>query len=205
MKKIIFILLLLYISINLFGQTNTGKREFDEAIASGDMTLTANGNGSSTGMSIYGTVRNNTSNNIRIYVIIKNGIYLANSGEGQNMIATQIFLLSRQIEYFIEGDEYFIDFPGSSISSVVFAAFCADYERSNPSKSENFNVAPTPQKLKEISSTISRYMADNFDENLVIAAQLALWRSQGKSRMEIMKTFEFDDNDWNISNDIMNY
>jgi len=188
---------------NLNAQLNQGIRQLSEVLSNGNVTLTANGNGSSSGPSINGRLRNNTSSEIRINVIITDGLYLRNSGIGQNMIATQVYLGS--FEYYASGSQYYINLRPNMETSIVFIAYCANFERNNPSRQESFTTAPTPPDFQAISSRISRYMADNFDDDETTAVQLALWRSQGKSRTEIARTFDFDDYDWNLSAAIMNY
>jgi hypothetical protein len=87
----------------------------------------------------------------------------------------------------------------------MFIAFCADFERDNPSSDETFSSAAMPSGIQTISSKISRYMADKFDEDSVIPIQLALWRSRGQSRSAIFEKFDFDDSDWEIATRIINY
>jgi hypothetical protein len=95
MRKDLMIIssLLFVFSAALFGQTGSvPPRQLGEAISTGDVTLAANGNGGSSGSAVTGNLKNNTTNEIRINVILSNGLYLLNSGSGQNMVATQIFL-----------------------------------------------------------------------------------------------------------------
>ena len=205
MRKIFTISLLMVFALTsgVSGQSNARVRQIDEVLTAKDATLEANGNGSSSGTAIYGTITNVTSAEIRINVIINNGIYFENSGEGQNMIAAQIYL--SDLSYFSDKNNYYIILKPNSITSVVFIAYCANFERSNPTEAEKFTAASTPSNIRDISAKISRYMADNFDDAETVAVQLALWRSQGKSRSEIAKVFNFDDSDWNLSTVIMNY
>ena len=187
----------------IFGQSNTGIRQLGELLEKKEVTLKANGNGSSSGTAVYGVITNTTSAEIRVNVIINNGIYLANSGAGQNMVATQVLLSG--LSYYHDKNNYYIILKSNSATSVVFIAYCADFDRSNPAAAESFAMAATPQDIMEISARISRYMADNFGDDETVAVQLALWRSRGKNRSEIAKVFSFDDDDWNLSSKIMNY
>jgi len=204
MRKFFFISLLLTVvlAVQLYAQSSQ-VQQLNEALDSGNVTLTANGNGSSSGTAIRGRLRNNTAVEIRINVIITRGLYLVNSGMGQNMIAAQVFLGS--MEYYMSGSTYYIRLPANSETQVVFVAYCANWDRDNPSASEAFSAAATPAGLIDISSKISRYMADNFDDDEITAVQIALWRSQGNTRAEIASHFRFDDDDWNLSTRIINY
>ncbi|MCL1815533.1 MAG: hypothetical protein FWG27_06930 [Treponema sp.] len=198
--------LMFFISFALFGQlTPVISRELSNAISSRAVTLTARGNGGSSGTAVLGSLKNNTENEIRINVILNGGVYLRNSGSGQNMIAAQVFLFDGG--YYIDrasGGRYINLAPNASVQ-VVFNAFCANFERENPTAAESFRYVSMPSRLKSISSKISRYMADNFDDDSTIPVQLALWHSQGQSRTAIARKFNFDDSDWEIAARIINY
>jgi hypothetical protein len=193
-----------FFSAKIFGQSvGLRPRELSEAIASGDVTLTAKGNGSSSGAAVDGYLKNNTPNELRINVILGEGFYLRNSGSGQNMIATQIFLADG--EYSSDGTQDFIRLFSGANAQIMFLAFCADFERDIPSSNEAFSVAPVPAASKTIASKISRYMADNFDSDDTTAIQLALWRSQGQTQPVIASKFQFTGVDWDTATRIMNY
>jgi len=200
---VLFFIMMFVLISGIFGQSNTKVRQLKELLDNKEITINAQGNGSSSGTSILGTIMNVTPNEFHVNVIINNGIYFENSGEGQNMIATQIYL--SDMSYFGDDKDFFIILRPNALTPVAFIAYCANFERSNPSAAEKFTAAPTPPNVRDISAKISRYMADNFDTDEIIAIQLALWRTQGKSRSEISKVFEFNDSDWNLSTTIMNY
>jgi len=207
-KSFLVIVVLLFfgsVSTEVFGQSSTIRtRQLGEALSSGDVTLTARGNGNSSGSVVLGTLRNNTSNEIRINVIISGGLYLSNSGSGQNMIATQIFLSDGRYTESSPSNK-FIRLSPNANTQISFTAYCADFDRENPSALETFNRISMPSNLQSISSKISRYENDNFDVDLVVPIQLALWRSQGQSRAAIAEKFDFTDADWEIATRILNY
>jgi hypothetical protein len=179
-------------------------RQLGEALSSGDVTLTANGNGRSSGSAVTGNLRNHKSNEIRINVILSNGLYLLNSGSGQNMVATQVFQSNGR--YTTLGKNKFIRLLPNTDTEIMFLSFCADFERDNPSSTQFFEYsADIPSGIQSISSKISRYMADKFDKDIVIPIQLALWRSQGQSWSSISQKFNFDDSDWEIATKIIDY
>jgi len=190
----------------LFGQSsNSGIWQLGEAIKNGTVTLTASGNGSSSGFAIDGSLKNNTQGEIRISIFLDGSLYLKNSGKGQNLVATQVFLSGGG--YVSDGiNNFIILHPGSTIG-IVFDAYCADFDLDNPSSNESFSVAPLPPQISAIVSKICKYTTDHFDSESdhTTAAQLALWRSQGHTRTEISEKFNFDDEDWDLSTVIINY
>jgi hypothetical protein len=209
MKKKMFLVisLLLFlgsVSTEIYGQQAIVRiLQLDEALANGNVTLTARGNNSSSGSSVYGTLRNNTSNEININITLNNGLYLRNSGSGQNMIATQIFLSNG--EYSIYGTNSFISLSANVEIQIMFTAYCADFELDNPRTTETFSRSSMPSGFQSIASKISRYENDNFDKDLVTPIQVALWRAQGHSRATIATKFSFTNNDWEIATIILNY
>ena len=204
-----FIAVLLFfgsVSTELFGQSASIRtRQLGEALISGDVTLTARGNGVSSGNAVLGTLRNNTPNRIRINVILTGGLYLSNSGSGQNMIAIKIVLSNGK--YYTESGSSgkFIELSPNADTQIRFSAYCADFERENPSAAETFSSISMPSGLQSISSKISRYEADHPGENLVVPIQLALWREQGWNLKSITEKFDFTNADWAIATRILNY
>jgi len=208
----VVVLVLIFISASclssaqglLSGVVPEKLHELGEAFSGGLVSLAANGTGSSTGSVVAGSIRNNTPNEIHINVILPGGLYLQNSGPGQNMVATQVFLAGG--EYIDAGKTRYISLSPNTETKIIFWAFCADFERDNPAVTETFSIVPMPPAFKPIASKISSFMADNFfDDEIDIPVQLALWRSQGVGRLAIAGKFEFTDFDWEASAVIMNY
>lgn len=204
-KFLVFIVMFALFTFGTFGQSSgPGVVQLRDVLNNGTVTLTASGNGDSSGFAVDGYLKNNTANKINISVIIQNGIYLKNSGRGQNMIAIQVF--SSDGGYYSDGKNYFIILPSQGTVDIVFNAYCADFDLDNPSAGESFSAVSIPAGIAGIASKMSRYAADNFDSDLdaTIAMQLALWRIQGNTRAEISKKFNFDNKDWDLSTVIMN-
>jgi hypothetical protein len=192
------------VSTELFGQTaRTSVIQLGDALSGGNVTLNARGNGSSSGSSVYGTLRNNTLNEIRISIILTGGLYLRNSGPGQNMIATQIFLSDGG--YTESGRNKFISLSPNANTQIMFIAYCADFERENPSAAETFSRISMPSGLQSIAAKISRYENDHFDDDVMVPVQLAVWRAQGESRAAIARKYPFTNDDWEIAAIILNY
>jgi hypothetical protein len=204
MRKAVLCVLLFSVVNNLFAQTSTSVQELNDALKNGQAVLTANGNGGSSGMAVNGYLWNVTSGELRIDVYINEGLYLRNSGAGQNMVATRIYLKGGR--YFSDGLRDFITLGPQENTEVNFMAFCANLERDNPSPGESFSSDPMPSDLQTIAAKINRYVDEHpDDENTAVAAQVALWRSQGKTWDEIGEHFRFTQNDWNNAGVILNY
>jgi hypothetical protein len=207
-KFIIISSVFVFITVmELSGQSYRPRiRELGDAISSGDVTLAANGNGGSSGGAITGSLKNNTSAEIRINAIINNGLYLLNSGAGQNMVATHVFYSSGECA--ISGANMYISLPPNTGTPIIFFALCADFYRDNPSPSQTFKMVSMPSDIQEISSRISRYLADNLDNldlNLITSVQVALWHYQGVPRTVIRKKFAFTNSDWELATRVINY
>jgi len=185
----------------LFGQTV--PIDLGVAISNGLVSLSVSGNGSCAGHSVEGTITNHTSTTISINVNIIDGLYLVNSGKGQNMLATRILL--SDLSYIERGIRRFIQIEGGVSVGIVFEAYCTDIEKDNPSIFERFRFSVKPVAIATISAKIGRYIAANFNANLVAPAQIALWRAQGNSWEEIASKIEFTSADWELSTVIMNY
>ncbi|MDR2185787.1 MAG: hypothetical protein LBO80_09020 [Treponema sp.] len=204
MRKVIVVFVIAFSTVNLFAQTVTPVLELNDAINNGQVTLTANGSGGSSGMVINGFLQNLTSGELRINVIIDRGIYLINSGSGQNMVGTQIYHSGGR--YFSDGSQEFIILQPRVNVEVSFMAFCADLERDNPSSGESFSTGAMPPEIRTIAAKINRYMREHpGNENAGIVAQLALWRSQNKTRTEIAEHFRFTHDDWDSAGVLLSY
>jgi hypothetical protein len=204
MRKVIFIFVIVFGAVNLFAQTTASVQELDDAVNNGQVALTANGNGGSSGMVINGFLRNLTSGELRININIDRGVYLVNSGSGQNMVGTRIYHSGGR--YFSNGSQEFIVLQPQANVEVTFMAFCADLERDNPSSEESFSIGAMPSGIRTIAAKINRYLEEHSDDgNAGIVAQLALWQSQNKTRSEIMEHFRFTQSDWDNASVLLSY
>ena len=191
----------LFCAFNIFGQSPRVV-QLEEVLRNGDVVLTANGNGDSSGFAVDGYLKNNTQNRININVKIENGLYLKNSGRGQNMLAIQIFLSDGG--FLSDGRDYFIIVPAQGSVHVVFNSFCADFNLNIPLPTESFTVAAMPVGIAGIAYRMSRYAADaGLGKDSTRALQIALWRSLGLKREEIMRKFHFVNEQWELSEIIM--
>ena len=185
----------------LFGQSAPVDLGF--ALSNGLVSLSVSGNGNCAGHAVEGTIKNHTPTTISIDVNIIDALYLVNSGKGQNMLATKI--LPSTLKYITDGiSRYFKIEAGASVG-IVFEAYCADFDKDNPTASESFRFSVKPAAVATIGAKIGRYNAINVNLDLTNANQIALWRSQGMSRIEIAKKYIFNNADWDLSTEIMNF
>jgi hypothetical protein len=206
MRKIFLAVLLFCIASSLFAQSIIERpvSELNDVLKNGQAALTAKGNGGSSGMVINGHLRNITSRELRVNTSINRGIYFKNSGAGQNMVATQIYLKGGR--YSSDGLREFIVLQPQENVEVSFIAFCANLERDNPSSEESFSNDTMPAELQAIAAKINRYLDEHAsDENQNTVAQVALWRSQGKTRNEIGEHFRFTQSDWDTAGLVLDY
>jgi hypothetical protein len=203
-KRFFFIAVLLCSVLpvtELFGQSAPIDLGF--ALSNGLVSLSVSGNGNCAGPSVEGTIKNNTSTTISIGVNITDCLYLVNSGKGQNMLATNVYLSG--LRYITDGISRFIQIEAGVSVGIVFEAYCADFDKDNPTASESFRFSVKPAAVATIAAKIGRYNAINVNADLTKAKQIALWRFQGRSWEEIAEKIEFTSVDWEISTQILNF
>lgn len=89
----------------------------------------------------------------------------------------------------------YVEVAAGSRLPVTFFAYCADFEKDNPSVTDTFDIAPLPQHISKVMQQISAYETANRDVDTMKASQLALWTVQGHTLADIDENFEFDVND----------
>lgn len=153
------------------------------------------GNGSSSGMAIDGRIRNTTQRPVRINTSLRRPMYLGNrtSRSRQNMIAFSLY--ERGGSYYTYGNNPFIEVPPNQSLDVQLIAYCADFEKDNPGETDQFAISEVPPELSRITQKIADYKRRNPDDEVTIAAQVALWLAQGYSPEEIRTTFQFSSQD----------
>ena len=206
MKKIPFLLPAALIALFIgqaFAQTTVS--DLNDEIQAGRITVeNMRGNGSSTGMAIYGRIRNTTSRTLRINTNLRQPMYLGNrtSGSRQNMVAFSVY--GRGGSYFTDGRSSFIEVPANQSHDVQLLAYCADYEKENPTLADQFVISQVPPEISEITRKIAEYKRRNPDDDSIQAFQVALWLAQGLSPEEIRRTFDFSQQDEIKARRIMN-
>ena len=168
--------------------------QLNDTIDKGDITVEAiTGTGGSSGVVIDGYLVNQSSieQNIDVYLDIP--IYFVNRGEGQNMVATQVY--KRDGSYYRIGNRSYIQVARNSRTPISFFAYCADFDKDNPTREDIFKAGDMPPEIAGQVRRIAQIDHENPNLNLTIAAQLALWVSQGTSLDEIRQKFDFSEND----------
>ena len=170
--------------------SQSAVEQLHDTIAKGDLTIEAIvGTGSSTGLAIKGYLANQSSvvQNINIHLDVP--VYFANRGKGQNMVATQVY--GRGGSFFSDGTHGFVSIPGNSRTPVEFVAFCVDFDKTNPTSNDLFDVTDMPAEIHGVVRSITEVEQANLNSDLTVAAQLALWVTQGESLEDIRERFEF--------------
>jgi hypothetical protein len=163
-------------------------------VAAGRISVEAlNGTGGSSGASIRGKIRNTTNSAIRLSTRLAPPLFLKNSSARQNMVAYAMY--GGDGSYYREGGGSFISVEGNQSLDVQLIAYCADHEKENPAPSDSFRIAELPSRLSTTAEKIARYKQRFPDDEITVAAQVALWLGQGLTPEEIGKTFEFSNQD----------
>jgi hypothetical protein len=105
------------------------------------------------------------------------------------MIAAQIYRAGGA--YSTDGDDSFVELDPGEEAPVIFVAFCADFDRDNPSAADRFAVGSVPPHLDEVAKRIVQALAENPLVDLTAAGQLAVWMAQSVSLDEIETRFDF--------------
>ena len=189
MNRIIGIILALLVSGgSLSAQVNVN--DLGNEIDAGRIKLmSAAGNGSSSGASVEGYLINQTATQRNVSIYLSRPIYLVNSGAGQNMVATQVYLGDGG--YVTDGRRSFITLRPREQTRVLFIAYCVDFERENPSESDDFSIGVLPLNLNPVMAKINAFVAANSDADVTVAAQIAIWLAEGETITEIQSKFDF--------------
>lgn len=172
--------------------------DLSACLDSGKVLLTKmTGKGISSGLSIKGKLVNMTKEKLYIDVQLKNPLFLINSGSGQNMIASQIYINNG--EYSTDGKRRCIILDQADSLDIGFVAYCSDFDKENPSSGESFTVRKLPDELKSVMEKIRLYALKNPHKDFTIAAQLAIWLTSGVKTEDIKMKFPFSEEDYLLS------
>src|SRR5690606_19443142 len=143
----------------------------------------ANGNGSSSGASVEGIIHNTSSSNVHVDIVMSRPVFFRNGGRGQNMIGSMV--LNRDNSYSQYRGNSFVSLKPNEQASVKFIAYCADFEKDNPTSIDRFTVDTPPPHLVHVMNRIANYARANPDADLTVPAQVAVWLAQGVEAGEI--------------------
>ena len=198
MKKL-FILILLITTVIGFAESANQHRDLIQVIESGDAVLTARGNGGCAGAAIEGSLTNRTAEAMLISMLIsqREGFFLRNSQDGQNMIGIAII----PARYNPESASGYLKLSPKSKTDIIILALCADFHKRNPLEEDNFSHETMPDELKDITSRINQFFINNVVNSgdlmkSVKLSQIALWKFLGVSKLEMSTKFDFEEADW---------
>lgn len=147
------------------------------------------GKGASSGNAVEGAIRNLSGRDLRIDIAMAKPVFFRNSGRGQNMIAALI--LGADGGYVSDGQTSFIDVSGNQRTPISLVAFCADFEKDNPTAAESFTVDTAPPELAGVAARIAQHLRANPDADITVPGQVAVWLARGVSEEEIQEKFPF--------------
>lgn len=197
MKKLLYFVLT-YFLLTVAVQAQS----LDQLIKSGTIQIiTVVGNGSSSGAALDGILLNATNSKVTIDVHLSEPVYFRDSGPGQNMIATQVY--SSGGAYEMKGGRSYITIPAKSRLSVIFIAYCADFERDNPSADQRLTIGNLPANLKFAAVKIAAFEAANPTLDTTTASQVALWIAAGVQPGTISRQFDFTQTDLALARRIL--
>lgn len=155
--------------------------------------VSATGTGASSGGSVVGILENTTANKLYINVYLAKPIFLTNRGKGQNMIAGEVYQAGGAFQS--DGRQSFITLSPRAPSRVMFIAYCADFEKDNPTSQETFSIGTTPQAMEKVMANITKYAGRYPHADITVPAQVAVWLVQGVPQSMIAEKFPFSARD----------
>jgi hypothetical protein len=153
----------------------------------------ATGNGNSSGASVDGVIRNHSQRKVSIATVMARPVFFTNDGPGQNMIGS--IVLGAGGGYVSDGTHSFVPIAPDEQASVVFIAYCVDFEKPNPTASEHFSADDAPLELARTMHRIAAYVRANPEEDITVSAQVAVWLNQGVEASTIREKFPFSRDD----------
>ncbi|MBI2481516.1 MAG: tetratricopeptide repeat protein [Planctomycetia bacterium] len=148
----------------------------------------ASGNGASSGLAVDAYLINQRNTEVSLDVSLRQPLFLRNRGRGQNMFVIKVYLQGGG--YLSDGFRSFISLQPKRRTPVQFIAYCADFDKDNPSATEEFVRDVSPVSLLRLLQSISNYELSHPDQDVTIAAQTAIWLAQGVSIEEVRTKFE---------------
>jgi hypothetical protein len=182
---------------------NTGIIDLSSALMEGRVRLVrASGNGSSSGSAVDAVVEMDGETEQRFDVLLSKPLYLRNRGSAQNMIATEAYL--DRGSYFKEGARRYITLKPGVETRLSFVAYCADFERANPTAADRFFIDRVPQDLVPVLMRIHQAARADPHKDITAAAQAAIWMARGHSGSVIRERFELTASDEQFARNLVN-
>ena len=153
----------------------------------------ATGNGASSGNAVEGYLVNQNSEEVHIDISLLRPLFMRNRGLGQNMVATRVLLAGGR--YFSEDKRSFISLKPKERTPVEFVAYCVDFEKDNPTRTDSFSLETSPASLDHVMKAIIDYSRQNPLKDITVAAQAAIWLADGISIENIRTKFNVSPSD----------
>ncbi|MCL2800446.1 MAG: hypothetical protein FWD28_01625 [Treponema sp.] len=188
-KKVIIAILVGFTLAGAFAQQEPRIRQLDELIRSGEVSISATGNGASSGLALTGTIKNNTSGAVYINSNT-NGLFMRNNnGQAQNMLVTSVYF--RNTGYYAAYNSRFILVKPNELIEVIYQAYCLNMDRDSPQANETLTFESMPRELSDIAAKITRFIAAYPNQDNRKAVQVFLWLQQGHNDQDIARYFVF--------------
>ena len=150
----------------------------------------ASGTGASSGLAVDAYLINQRNTDVSLDISLRQPLFLRNRGRGQSMFVIKVYL--RGGRYESDGFRSFISLQPKLLTPVQFVAYCADFDKDNPSNTEELVRDAPPVSLLPLLQSISNYESSHPNQDITIAAQAAIWLAQGVSIEEVRTKFEVD-------------
>lgn len=171
------------------GLTQKLVEDLAAALDRGHVALeAASGTGASSGLAVDAYLINQRNTEVSLDVSLGKPLFLRNRGRGQNMFVIKVYLQGGG--YLSDGLRSFISLQPKRRTPVQFLAYCADFDKDNPSKTEELVRDALPVSLMPLLQSISNYQSSHPNQDITTATQTAIWLAQGVSIEEVRTKFE---------------
>ena len=186
-------------------ETANGQSEvvsLREAMTRGAIAIeSVAGTGGSSGTVLHGDLVNHNSAYYSIDVRLDTPLYFRNRSAGQNMVAVQLY--GRDGSYMSDGTRGFVRVGPRARLPITFVAYCADFDKENPTVTDIFAIARMPPEISIVVQKIAAFESASPATDTTVAAQLALWVAQGQTLDEIGERFPFSMEDVAMMREIL--
>ena len=154
--------------------------------------LKVSGRGDTAGVVLDGYLVNATGEQRIFDIYLDEPIFLRNKDrDRRDMIVTRVYM---DLGYFFieEGRKLTYVASGALLAPVDLWAYSVDFDKDNPTHSDEFELQKVPAALQEIAALIGEFehqAADLDDDDTMRTAQVALWKAQGVSEMAILQHY----------------
>ena len=154
--------------------------------------LMASGRRETAGVVLDAYLSNATGEPLYFDIYLDQPLYLRNKDrDRRDMIVTRVYM---DFGYFLieEGRKHGFLSSTAYIEPVDLWAYSVDFDKDNPTHSDEFELQKVPAALQDIVSLIGlfeREAADLDDDDTMRTAQVALWKAQGVPEMAILERY----------------